>query len=315
VGNRISNLFSLLLFILILITISAVVRPVEARISTEACGQTYAVRAGDNYTRIAQRCGVSVADLQAANPNVDPYTIYPGQVINISLPPISMQPAPASLTIPSTGIQPVLVISPAGGPPGTMVTIIGAGFLPDQPLHIGAAPQGQQAAQLHPISSGIDGSFQASLPLPVQAQVNQTWVIDVRDPQTNQVFSSGYFFITAPEIPVTADPDIVVTNPTSYQPNFPVHVVQRGETLFRISQNYGTTVSAVLQVNPHIVNPNLIYPGEFIIIPILAPIPPTGPGFPIPPTGNPGAGTYLIIPGDTLSSIAARFGTTVQALL
>jgi LysM repeat protein len=321
-GNRIGCLFSLILFILILIAISAVARPVEAQIRTEACGQTYAVRAGDNYARIAQRCGVSAADLQAANPNVDPYTIYPGQVINIPVPPLSTQPAPTTLLITSTSLQPVLAISPAGGPPGTLMTITGTGFNPNQPLHIAAAPQGQQAVQLYEISSGIDGSFQASLSLPDLAQVNQTWVIDVRDPQNNQVFASGYFFVTAPGIPDTAGPGmhVPVPNPviipgTGSQPNFPVHVVQRGETLFRISQNYGTTVSAVLQVNPQIANPNLIYPGDLIIIPVLAPIPPTGPGFPIPPTGDPGAGTYVILPGDTLSRIAARFGTTVQVLL
>jgi LysM repeat protein len=311
-GNRIGCLFSVILFILILIAISAVVRPVEAQIRTEACGQTYAVRAGDNYARIAQRCGVTVADLQAANPNVDPYTIYPGQVINIPLPPLTMEPAPVAMLIPSTGIQPVIAISPVGGPPGTLITIAGTGFPPNQALLIRAAPQGQQAAQPNQISSGVDGTFQASLPLPAQAQVNQTWVIDVRDPQTHQVFASGYFFITAPEIPDTSGP--VVIPGTGFQPNFPVHVVQRGETLFRISQNYGTTVSAVLQVNPHIVNPNLIYPGERIIIPVLGPIPPTGPGLPIPPTGDPGTGTYVILPGDTLARIAARFGTTIQAL-
>lgn len=35
-----------------------------------------------------------------------------------------------------------------------------------------------------------------------------------------------------------------------------------GETLWSISLRYGTTVEALVKLNPRIKNPNLIYPGE-----------------------------------------------------
>lgn len=40
------------------------------------------------------------------------------------------------------------------------------------------------------------------------------------------------------------------------------HTVIVGETLWSISLRYGTTVEALVKLNPQIKNPNLIYPGE-----------------------------------------------------
>jgi murein DD-endopeptidase MepM/ murein hydrolase activator NlpD len=45
-----------------------------------------------------------------------------------------------------------------------------------------------------------------------------------------------------------------------------VHVVQRGETLYRIARRYGTTVQALVAAN-NLANPNLIFRGQKLIIP------------------------------------------------
>lgn len=44
-----------------------------------------------------------------------------------------------------------------------------------------------------------------------------------------------------------------------------VHVVQRGETLFRIAQNYGVTVNELIRINS-LTDPSLIYVGQQLII-------------------------------------------------
>lgn len=41
-----------------------------------------------------------------------------------------------------------------------------------------------------------------------------------------------------------------------------VHIVVKGESLWSIANAYGTTVSQLIQCNPQIKNPNLIYPGD-----------------------------------------------------
>ncbi len=57
---------------------------------------TYTVQRGDWMYAIARKFGISVAALQAANPNINPNFLYPGQVLNIPAPGASggEQPGP-----------------------------------------------------------------------------------------------------------------------------------------------------------------------------------------------------------------------------
>lgn len=81
------------------------------------------------------------------------------------------------------------------------------------------------------------------------------------------------------------------------------HTVTRGQTLNSIARLYNVPVQAIVQAN-NIANPNLIYAGRVLIIP-LSPAPPP-----------PGSQTiYVVQPGDRLSQIAARVGSSVQALV
>jgi LysM repeat protein len=92
------------------------------------------------------------------------------------------------------------------------------------------------------------------------------------------------------------------------------HVVSPGENLFRISLRYNVSMAAIANANG-IVNYNLIYAGQRLLIPTGG----TGPG-PVPTTPPPGqcqpgqGSTYTVVRGDTLGNIARRFGTTVQAI-
>jgi len=56
---------------------------------------------------------------------------------------------------------------------------------------------------------------------------------------------------------------VQVNNPPPQQGTY---VVQRGDWLSRIAQRFGVSLAAMLQANP-LMNPNLIYPGQVLIIP------------------------------------------------
>ena len=46
-----------------------------------------------------------------------------------------------------------------------------------------------------------------------------------------------------------------------------IYTVQAGDTLYSIALLYGSTVQAIADAN-NILNPNLIYPGSIILIPV-----------------------------------------------
>lgn len=77
------------------------------------------------------------------------------------------------------------------------------------------------------------------------------------------------------------------------------YTVKSGDTLSAIARRYGTTVAAIVAEN-NISNPNLIYVGQVLRITIDE----------VPTTFE-----YTIKRGDTLSEIAARYGTTVARLV
>ena len=89
--------------------------------------------------------------------------------------------------------------------------------------------------------------------------------------------------------------------------------VRPGDTLSAIATRYGTTVPALVAAN-EITNPNQIYAGDTITIPSI-PAPPTPAPPPAPATPAPALTTVVVRRGDTLSSIAARYQTTVGALV
>lgn len=101
--------------------------------------------------------------------------------------------------------------------------------------------------------------------------------------------------------------------------------VQWGDTLWDLSRYYGTSIDAIVQANAQITNPNLIYAGDYIEIPA-GTVMPTGTVTSVPPTVTVqppptvtvppgGTFTYVVQRGDTLSSIAYRFNTTVYAII
>ncbi|KAA8569747.1 hypothetical protein EYC84_001330 [Monilinia fructicola] len=76
---------------------------------------------------------------------------------------------------------------------------------------------------------------------------------------------------------------------------FEEYTVREGDTLYEIASNAGISLVCLEANNPQIQDPNLIFPGEIINI----------------PGGDPDV-QYTVLPGDSLYSIASRFGVTLE---
>lgn len=75
------------------------------------------------------------------------------------------------------------------------------------------------------------------------------------------------------------------------------HLVRRGETLSVIAQKHGTTTARLARLN-RLANPNLVIAGQRLRVPGRVST----------------ASIHVVRPGDTLSGIAARYGSSVAAL-
>lgn len=61
--------------------------------------------------------------------------------------------------------------------------------------------------------------------------------------------------------------EVVIECPVKPVPVLRVYIVQPSDTLFKISKRFSVTVSEILKVTPDIKDPNLIFPGQKILIP------------------------------------------------
>lgn len=75
------------------------------------------------------------------------------------------------------------------------------------------------------------------------------------------------------------------------------YVVKSGDNLSAIAASHGLSLARVIQLNPQISNPNLIFPGQVVHV-----------------SGAPAQTVYTVQKGDSLSGIAAKYNTSYQHL-
>lgn len=93
-------------------------------------------------------------------------------------------------------------------------------------------------------------------------------------------------------------------SPEPPKPDEPIYyTVVRGDALYKIAAKFNTTVQQLVIWN-NLKNPNLIYPGQVLIVGKKEPTPP-----------EPEKHYYTVVRGDNLTKIAQRFGCTVQDLV
>ncbi len=117
----------------------------------------------------------------------------------------------------------------------------------------------------------------------------------------------------------TATETLTPTVTSTATPSAPFqYTVQEGDNLILIAQKFELAedgIALILELNPIIAqNRGIIFPGQVIWIPNPDMRLPTA--TPIPPTIRRGTKiTYTVLPGDTLAGIAAKFNSTVEAIL
>jgi len=265
-------------------------------------------RAGDAFEP-AQSVGV--ATNEQSIPTTDPALVNPptdAPIIDTAPTdlPLPTDPPPTE-TLP-TQVPPTDVLPPNVTvlPPDTQVDI--TIIAPTNPSPIIVQP----SATAIPPTASESGTTQQVFrtPAPPLGPVTITPFIASDLQATNT--PSGLITPTAFSI-ATSDPDSACS-----------YTIQRGDTLFRIALDNGTTVEALRQANPQI-SGDLIQPGDVLTLPDCDPgsgqvapalptvVPTVQPNLPTPGPG--GETTYEIQSGDTLFNIARRFGVTVEAIV
>jgi len=100
---------------------------------------------------------------------------------------------------------------------------------------------------------------------------------------------------------------VVLAAPLAAHAQQRVYVVQRGDNLYRIATRYGTTIQAIMNANG-LRNANFIWVGQRLIIPGSGSGGSSG-------GGSAAGGIHVVRRGEILATIAARYGTTVQAIV
>jgi LysM repeat protein len=220
-------------------------------------GLLYGVRAGETLFSIARKFDVTVDELIDANPDVDPNKLQIGQILCIpgvadELCPDGMyytvQPGDSIFSIANEFDIPVETLVDAN-PWIPNPSLIFPGEQLCIPEEIPPVPEECRGGLLYAVRPG-ETFFELAqrFDVTVQQLVDANPQADPNNLQVGQLVC----------VPGVAD----ALCPKGY-----LYTVQRGDTFFSISQDTGVTVDKLVDANPWVPNPAVIYPGEQLCIP------------------------------------------------
>ncbi len=280
----------------------------------------YTVQPGDTMFSIAQRFGVSLNALIAANPQIpNPNLIFPGDVLCVpgtappcrvptSCPPgfqgrYTVQPGDTMFSIAQrfgVSLDALIAANPQIPNPNLI--------FPCDVLCVPGPPSGRVPASCPPGFQGrytvqpgdtmftIAQRFGVSLDALIAANPHIT--------NPNLIFPGDVLCV--PEVTAPPQGRVPASCPTGFQGRY---TVQQGDTMFSIAQRFGVSLDALIAANPHITNPNELFPCDVLCVPCAQPgrVPASCPsGF---------QGQYTVQPGDSMFTIAQRFGVSLNALI
>lgn len=252
---------------------------------------TYKVKSGDYLYAIAQAHGVTLDQLEAANPQIKDFNvIHPGDIINIPSP--SCVPPPPASTTTTTSSTPV---STPGYCTGVSTYTVKSG----DTLSAIAKAEGVSLAQLEAANTQIKNP---NVIYPGES---------VNVPLPNCIVPPSSTTTTTTSTPTTSPGPC--TGISTYK-------VVKGDTLYGIASDNGLTLAQIEAANPQIPNFNIIYPDEIINIPATnCIVPPSSTTTTTSSTATgtchpTAASTYKVKSGDTLYDIAIAHGFTLDSV-
>lgn len=218
------------------------------------CGTSVTVQSGDTLRKIADRCGTTVSALRRANPEIgNGNLIYPGQ--NLLLP---------GTILGSDGGYLIYIVSR-----GDTLKGLAARFGSTVDSILASNPEITSANLIYEGQRLTIYSAGPGNPPPPPPPTGQTYYA-VKGDTLRKI--ANKFSTTVNELlrlnPQITNPNVIYVGQAIAVPagGASTYTIQRGDTLRIIANKFGTTVDALLALNPKIKNPNLIYVGQVITV-------------------------------------------------
>jgi len=202
--------------------------------------EVYIVKPLDSMSRIAVNFGVSLDALIRSNPGIaDPSLIYTGQRILIP----NTTPG-----IPNTGGGATIQLDQTAGPAGMVVYVNGSNFPAKVGVNIDLGQEGTSLTSVLAVITGQDGRFSAAVTIPSTAVPGTTWMVQAYTEAAGGIVANTTYYVQSAV-------------------KGHVYTVRPGDTLGDVASRFEVSLEALLNANPGIADPNLIYAGEQIVIP------------------------------------------------
>jgi LysM repeat protein len=275
--RRLRSITSVLALALALAVTGLSLAPAQPLAAQPPCGDTVTVQPGDTLWRIANICQTSMPQILAVNPGItNPNLIFPGQVLQMPAPatppPPPEQPNGVLYTVQpgdwladiarrhQVSLASLLAVNPQLETPGLIVpgqqiVVPTTEVLPELGPTPPAPPPG---GFMYTVQSGewllaIARRFGVSLPTLLAANP--------------QIVNPARIF-PGQRIVIPATETLPELGPGTELPEGFMYTVEPGDRLFAIANRFGLSLPTLLAANPQITNPNLIFPGQQIRIPL-----------------------------------------------
>ena len=282
-----------------------IINSIRNIIGASGSWEKYTVKSGDTLSGIAVKFHTTVEKLKAINGIKDANKIYVGQVLNIRGASTAGGSSSSGTTVNYTATTYTVVL---GDTLSAIAERFGTTVSELQRLNNISNPNLIQVGQVLTIRGGSSSSYSSD-------ESTITYTVVSGDTLSEIAQRYGTTVSELQRLNNISNPNLIQVgqvltirggSSSSYSSDESTitYTVVSGDTLSEIAQRYGTTVSKLQRLN-NISNPNLIQVGQVLTI--------RGGS-----SGSSNSGTstitYVVVSGDTLSGIAARYGTTVSEL-